>query len=114
MTHINCIPPSELTDKQLLAEYCDIPKVFHDSKDAPDSPKQYTIGKGHIKFFYDKLHWLAERQVMIAYEMRKRGYKTNYDPAKIGEYRFTKPMLWGQWTPTKEALEINREKLNGK
>lgn len=55
MTRINCVPVEELTDKHLLAEYRELPRIFNLARAVEDAPTEYVLGTGHMKFFYDKL-----------------------------------------------------------
>ena len=70
MTRINLVPPSELTDQHLIAEYREIFMVagslrrtllskngFQESR----VPKKYTLNKGHVYFFYNKGQYLHKR-----------------------------------------------------
>lgn len=114
MTRINCIPVDELTNKHLLAEYRELPRVFNLArlpKTNEHFPEHYTLGTGHVKFFYDKLHYCFTRQVALYNEMKKRGYKPNHDPAGLYLEHHQKVRLWGDWTPTPEAMEINRQRI---
>ena len=115
MTRINVVHPSELVDKHLLAEYRELPRVFQLAHDwwARDGrleslPRSYTLGTGHVRFFYDKLEFCRKRHLLLVYEMQSRGFQTNYER--------TPPILFKQlandWKPTSEALHINRERID--
>ena len=81
MTRINCIPVEELTDKHLIAEYRELPRVFklaRDPKPGEHIPTYYSLGRGHVKFFYNKLFYLEKRFLALVLEMRARGFKPNY------------------------------------
>lgn len=118
MTRINVVSVSELTDKHLLAEYRELPRIFGASKkwherggDPDDLPTTYRLGKGHVLFFYDKLQFCFNRQIDLFAECRKRGFNTKYRPVRdlidwVPEY------LLNDYTPTPEALRINRERIN--
>jgi hypothetical protein len=116
MTRINCVPVQELTDKHLLAEYRELPRVFKLARRCPDAPKNYTLGAGHVKFFYDKLLYCQKRQVQLYEEMKLRGFKPKYDPEELWHYHpkaggRTFEYQWEDWAPTPEALEINRNRI---
>lgn len=113
MTRINCVPVEELTNRHLLAEYRELPRIFGLARPCADAPPTYTLGKGHMKFFYDKLLYLQRRQVEIVAEMKRRGMKPSFDPQRLGEEgRFgAQKELWNDWTPTPEALRLNRERI---
>ncbi|CUW45036.1 endonuclease V [Brucella vulpis] len=78
MTRINCIPPAELTGPHLVAEYRELPRVFAlvraaiqrgEAPQDPRNPQQYTLGAGHVRFFYARLGYLAKRQAALIAEM---------------------------------------------
>jgi len=112
MTRINCIPVLELTDKHLIAEYRELPRVFRLARKAPNAPKEYTMGKGHVLFFYDKLEYLLKRQRKIIEECKKRGFKIKYDnPVSLKDMIEKPAYLWNDWMPDKEAMGINRKRI---
>jgi deoxyribonuclease (pyrimidine dimer) len=90
MTRINLVPPEELMDQHLFAEFREIkmiPKSLRRSLLASEKrdedlydfwkriPKEYTLNKGHVSFFYDKGAYLADRYNVLRHELRRRGYK---------------------------------------
>jgi len=117
MTRINCVPVEELTDKHLVAEYRELPRVFglvdaaHARGESPydeRNPKEYTLGAGHVRFFYPRLWYLHDRFGQLVVEMQKRGFKPKH--TKIPEC--TAPSsFWQNWEPTEEALKINRDRI---
>ena len=112
MTRINCIPVTELHYKHLVAEYRELPRVFGLARYTAQAPKEYTLGKGHVLFFYDKLAWLYYRQCGLYDEMKRRGYKPTYNPDSLfAQYYVRKHHLWNEWAPTPEAIAINRQRL---
>lgn len=129
MTRINVIPPAELTRQHLLAEYRELPRVFKlvekfvargyspEQLSRHGQPTSYTLGKGHVLFFYDKLSFLAERQQQLIDEMLKRGYRPTFTDRLSDTYRHLPKAFWGAYRPTVQAKIINRqrikERLNG-
>ncbi|MBC7149015.1 MAG: pyrimidine dimer DNA glycosylase/endonuclease V [Rhizobium sp.] len=114
MTRINCIPPSELCGKHLVAEYRELPRVFALAVKAHDrgqlyGPSSYTLGKGHVRFFYTRLAWLAERQGQLIAEMHRRGYSPKYAAPSLD---VVPAMLCAGWTPTDDAMAINRARIS--
>ena len=95
MTRINLVEPSQLTNKHLLAEYRELPRVFTAveklvysvDENAPSkwrdfinkggSPDQYTLGTGHVKFFYQRLPWLLNRFISICRALSNRNVNIN-------------------------------------
>ena len=110
MTRINCIPPSELTDKHLIAEYRELPRIFKLARLNADIPETYRLGKGHVTFFYNKLLYLQKRQAAIIAECLNRGFNIKY--TKPPSLPIDKPELCNDWKPTKEAIAINKERIN--
>ena len=125
MTRINCIPVEELTDKHLGAEYRELPRLFGQIKKAiergeqpndPRNPTEYKLGTGHTRFFYNKVGWLCCRYHQLVAECLKRGRAVHFP--HVPEFVVDIPHTWWSlWTPTPEAMEINRqrikERLNG-
>lgn len=115
MTRINCIPVRELTGKHLIAEYRELPRVFRLARHPHNNetfPHKYVLGKGHVKFFYDKLNYCYSRQHELYSEMKRRGYHPTLPPySLLLEYQKQKPDLWGNWEPTDEALYLNRKRI---
>ena len=57
MVRINIINPKYLSDQHLIAEYLEIIMLVNYTKKHPkikDAPKNYALGKGHIKFFKNR------------------------------------------------------------
>ena len=115
MTRINIVPVQELCDKHLLAEYRELPSVFALARPCPDAPKEYTLGKGHVKFFYDKLGYLLHRSNLIAEECNRRGFDIQWsdgfeaDITTVTSWMFL-GLLRG-YTPTPEAIALNRARI---
>lgn len=114
MTRINLIPPEQLHRKHLLAEYRELPRVFALARPNGEGPKQYTMGKGHVVFFYDKLMFLYRRQCAISRAMQAYGYTTSYNPDSLLQWKLTKPSLWNNWQPSEYEIEINLDRLRSK
>jgi len=114
MTRINCIPAKELTDKHLVAEYRELPRLAKHAKQKKDNnpsfvaPDTYRLGKGHMDFFVDKGLWLELRHKELVNEMISRGFKVNYPKYPVDIH----PKEWfNNWRPTKEAMELNRQRI---
>lgn len=119
MTRINVVHPQELTDKHLLAEYRELPRVFGliekwQARGCPDTGvSEYTLGRGHVKFFYDKAMWLAIRYDEIVSEMLKRGFNPQY---RSQMHRVKQIGYQGQssslWTPRHKDVWSNHQRIN--
>lgn len=77
ITRINVgIDPSELPTKLLLAEHREIKRIPNTIKSGKAKiqgiPPKFTLGPGHVKFFYDKLKYLKIRYLQIYFECLSR------------------------------------------
>ena len=113
MTRINAgIPARELTNKHLIAEHREIKRVpnvivrgRYNLKSIPD---QFTLGKGHVSFFYDKLGYLKERYMSLYEECRARGFNVqNY----LASWDGVPVELMNDYIPTEEDRRIIRERI---
>lgn len=110
MVRINLINPKNLADQHLIAEYNEILMLFGHVKKYPSIegiPEEYCLGKGHIKFFKNKLKYLKNRFNLIKKEMLRRGFSTN---KKINLNEFDKILL-KDWKPCKKDKEVIKERL---
>lgn len=74
-----------------------------------DQPAKFTLGTGHVKFFYDKLLYLKNRYEDIYAECIRRGFKVTY----YGEAWNNMPEeLMGDYNPTERDASIIRERIN--
>lgn len=119
MTRINIIDPSELYDQHLVAEYREIFMVVPSlrrslNRKTPfkksEIPNTYTLNRGHVKFFYNKLEYLQKRYQSLITEMKRRGMnpdakRTFPDISDLPEW--TK----GDWSPTLEEQKIVRARI---
>lgn len=115
MTRINLPPPAHLTDQHALAEYRELPRVPALALAASlrgdlDGPPRYTLGAGHVRFFFRRLRFLADRHALIVAELVDRGFKLAHrGPLDV-------PDLPGavDWTPDAEGLAVNLARLRDK
>jgi hypothetical protein len=114
MTRINVVPVEELCDQHLFAEFRELTRIpngllsFKLKPYYTDKPMDYTLGAGHVKFFTDKLSFLFQRYNQLYAELIFREYDVTYIwPDAIGGYL----PAWNGYTPTKEALKINRQRI---
>lgn len=110
MVRINLINPKKLTDQHLIAEYNEILMLFGHVNKFPkinNQPKRYTLGKGHITFFKDKLLYLSKRHEMLKKEMKKRGFETN---KKISLEKYPKE-LKNDFKPKKEDIKLIQKRI---
>lgn len=113
MTRINVgIPPKELTSKHLIAEHRElkrIPNVVAKGRcNLNNIPKEFSLGKGHVSFFYDKLGYLKERYIDLYNECIARNFNVqNYLPSWDG----IPQELMNNYTPTEKDVYIIRERI---
>ena len=116
MTRINCVPVEELSGPHLVAEYRELPRVFALAQRAAArgfaaQPVVYTLGKGHLLFFYTRLGYLARRHAELVREMKRRGYKPMFAGVQRTDFAAIPDAFWNDWEPTEIALAINRERI---
>lgn len=120
MTRINVVPVTELCRQHLVAEYRELPRVFALAHKACVSgrawsarqPSAYTLGTGHVLFFYDKLLFLAARHLELVKEMQRRGYKPTFTACLRLEWGDKFPATyWKGYVPTEQALIENRKRI---
>ncbi len=114
MTRINLIPPEQLHYKHLVAEYREItriPSLVRKNGNRPfTAPNVYVLGTGHVKFFYSRLGFIADRYEQLCNEMRRRGYVCN----QIIRAELLKDInnkYIQAYTPTEEAIMLNRQRI---
>lgn len=115
MTRINCVPVEELSVKHLVAEYREIGRVYALAVSAYNRGERpaahgdrYTLGKGHVKFFYSRLGYVCARHRQLIAEMLRRGYNPTYRIVVPPEL----PDSWMRdWEPDDTALLINRARI---
>ena len=119
MTRINIINVSELTDQHLIAEYREITMVpaalnrtinSRNGLDVNNIPKEFTLNKGHVTFFYDKGKYLFKRYNLLINEMKKRGFNPNKNrlfPTKI----FIDNHLFHDWEPKLKDLKTIKSRI---
>ena len=114
MTRINCgIPPSELCNKHLMAEAREIKRipncVSKGRFNLVGQPKGFTLGKGHVKFFYDKLLYLRNRYEELYLECISRGFNVSYYG---GAWDGVPDELMNDYEPTDYDRFIIRERIS--
>ena len=113
MTRINAgIKVQSLHYKHLLAEHREIVRIPNTVKSGKavikDIPKEFTLGKGHVKFFYNKLLFLKNRYIEIYEECLRRGYKpTNF----IDAWEGVPNHLMKDWVPTDNTIFLLEERI---
>jgi deoxyribonuclease (pyrimidine dimer) len=122
MTRINLVPPEELCDQMLRAEIRELPRVFPlaekfwtNGGQMHELPKEYSLGKGHVRFFYAHYHFLYSRFYDLLHEAHSRGFQQVY--AQQVELGVSKWPLFStcasaclaQWS--RRAVMLNRQRI---
>ncbi|MFW6026575.1 MAG: pyrimidine dimer DNA glycosylase/endonuclease V [Candidatus Woesearchaeota archaeon] len=118
MTRINLVPPEELSDQHLLAEMRELPRVFtHVRKHGLKVNKiseEFTLGKGHVLFFTNKLKFLMERYFLLVNEWENRGFNWFYDKEFFYKKNYDLLNVGVEWSPNQKDIELSRQKLQEK
>lgn len=124
MTRLNLVPVTELTDQHLFSEWREIkmvPKALRRSIAArgvaavyASVPTEFTLGRGHVSFFYNKGLYLAERYDQLTQELVRRAVynfnrRAQLDPE--GVYDALGMRFSSAYEPTDEALRLVRERI---
>tara|TARA_B110001454_G_scaffold188806_1_gene187016 strand:- start:116 stop:529 length:414 start_codon:yes stop_codon:yes gene_type:complete len=122
VTRINLVPPEELSDQHLVAEYREIFMIGSSlqrslrspnwEKTKKSIPKQFTLNKGHVKFFYDKGKYLSERYDELIKEMKRR--QMSPDPLRIFKKEQWPDELFNSWKPNDYDLKVIRKRITTK
>jgi len=117
MTRINVVPVQELQREHLVAEYKEIVRVFALARSAQYElhkkkiPNEYTLGTGHVLYFYDKLKYITERYNSLCTEMTTRGYVCNRVEQSELELGIDRSLFW-DYKVTDAALALNRARIS--
>lgn len=124
MTRINLVPPEELTDQHLFAEFREIkmvPKALARSLKSRGTagvlmsiPAKFTLNAGHVLFFYDKGAYLAKRYEQIKKELDRRGVNYNKDSLFDAEGTILCAPWFNDWVPDEEAFRLIRQRIDDK
>jgi len=124
MTRINsAIPVKCLTDEHLLAESREVKRLPHSLMQAIKSgsiekvPKQFTLGKGHVTFFLDKMEFIYKRYLMIHDELVSRGFNVsdfsdNWQQMK--DDLSLRQAVWNSYTPTTIEHQLLVERISSR
>jgi len=117
MTRINAgVHPFELPDKLLLAEHREIvriPNAVRSGRAVLEGkiPKDFTLGTGHVRFFYDKIGYLLTRYLEIFLECEDRDFNVTW---MGGAFREIPDKQMNNWSPTTEARRLIIERIESK
>lgn len=69
-------------------------------------PERYVLGPGHVRFFYNKLAFLAARYKVLHDEADARGFSV--------DWRFPEDLpssLYNDYVPTSDEIAVNRSRI---
>ena len=124
MTRVNLIPVEDLTDQHLMAEYRElkmVPAALRRSlRTKPleavlgSVPERYTLNKGHVRFFYNKMFFLIKRYDLIVEELLVRQYKIQHTDS-FQDFTEGLPIIFFEhWHPDPDEVAISQERINQK
>lgn len=107
------VNPNVLADQHLLAEFRELNIVYGSLKSnnfqiKSKIPDKFSLQKGHINFFKNKLVYLKRRHDEIVKEMHVRGFKTEM---KFYDFEHLDFSFKNDWTPTLEDSMIVRQRI---
>lgn len=124
MTRINIVPVAELMDQHLFAEFREIkmvPMALRRSLRTRNAeevleriPAAFTLGKGHVMFFYNKGAYLRQRYEQLKQELALRGLGFSPDSMLDAHDVQTTPMFDQDWVPSVADMSIVRQRIREK
>lgn len=113
MTRINVgYPVNKLTNKHLIAEHREIKRipnaVTKGRYKLSTVPKEFTLGTGHISFFYVRLGYLKERYIELYNECKKRGFNVQ---SYVDSWNGIPIELMGDYTPTEKDIQLITQRI---
>jgi hypothetical protein len=113
MSRINAhIPPAELCDSHLLAEHREITRIPNTIRSGraiiKDIPKKFTLGQGHVKFFYNKVGYIKNRYEQLYNECVARGFNIE---SKHNSFEDIPQSLMNDWQNNEEANLLIRQRI---
>lgn len=116
ITRINVgIDPAELPTKMLIAEHREIKRIPNCIKSGrynlDGMPEKFTLGTGHVKFFYDKIQYLRTRYIKIYKECVRRDFNVT---CYIDCFKDIPIELYNDYVETPEDRQLLIERLLSK
>lgn len=103
----------ELCDAHLIKERVELLRIPNAIKSGKavvkDIPRKFTLGKGHVKFFYDKLGYLQQRYVELTAECIERDFKiTDFSDS----FKDIPQSLYNDYEETQQDRDIVVQRVN--
>ena len=123
MTRINLVHVRDLADQHLFAEWREIKMIVPAAIRSlrANSPvgvlkaigDEYTLNKGHVTFFYNKLPFLKNRFNELTNELHQRSFNiTPFDFETPDYTRVWLQITQRKWQPTKRDIQINIDRIS--
>lgn len=113
MTRFNLIPPEELSDQHLIAEYHELLRIIRQDINTKDAPETFCLGKGHVKWAKKHTRFLAYRFFLLCNEMRFRNFKLNYSYDDLKDFiiETVKPENDNNYYPSNDDICLSRNRI---
>ena len=103
----------ELCDAHLIKERVELLRIPNAIKTGKavvkDIPREFTLGKGHVKFFYDKIGYLHKRYSELTAECIERDFKiTDFSDS----FKDIPQSLWNNYEETQRDRDIVAQRVN--
>ena len=123
MTRINSnVDPQKLMDQHLMAEYRELPMVLASLRRSLKTqserevlkkiPPRFTLNRGHVLFFYNKLTFLKNRYDRLVNELHNRGY--NLDQNRTLDLNGIPSTFFNDWTATPADDAVLEQRIKEK
>lgn len=120
MTRINSdVDPRNLKRAHLLAELREITMVPASLRRSLKTrtvesilagiPDKFTLGRGHVLFFYDKIGFLQKRFNKLCDEMERRGYVP--DRERSIAFKYWTDTWYGDWVATDDDNKLVMDRI---
>jgi len=123
MTRINLVHVQDLADQHLFAEWREIKMVpaalrrslrtrsIHDVSSSIGLT--YTLNKGHVTFFYNKMLFLFQRYKQLTDELHARDFSiAEHDPDQLFLTDIVPEMQDPFWSPSNDEIEISVDRIS--
>lgn len=120
MTRINLVQVETLHDQHLIAEYREMPmigkalqrslKTKTEAQVMSEISEEFTLNKGHVKFFYNKATFLLLRYISIVVEMERRGFKP--DPTRLFNGEDFPPAFWNGYRALDSEIDTSFQRIS--
>jgi len=118
MTRINVVPPILLLDQHLLAEKKEINQLAGQLTKSLRSihwtystlPREFTLGAGHVKFWYLRGKFIRRRYAEVYAECVRRGFKVNDN---FNDVWLNKPAIFNSdYEPTVSSIALIKSRIS--